>query len=125
MTSVSGVTVRERRVSRHVDTVGFVPRDPFPLLEVGVEFHLVHGWFFGAGEREDGGYLGGGEVGDAKVADAGGGQAGHRGPGLAVLRETGLVGEGGRGEGKTNIEVVDFVAAGGVGRDGPVHEVEV
>lgn len=41
--SIRGVRPRERRVARDVDAVLLVPRDPVTLLQVRVQFHLVHG----------------------------------------------------------------------------------
>ena len=87
-----------------MDAVLLVPRDPVALLQVRVQFHLVHGGRVG-GVVEESLELRGREVRDADVA------------GFACADECGHGVPGG--------EEFDFVVVEvGVG-DGPVHVVEV
>lgn len=101
---IRGVGTCKRRVARDVDAVLLVPRDPVALLQVRVQFHLVHGGRV-RGVVEEGLQLLGREVRDADVA------------GFACADE--------RGHGIPRGEKFDFVMVEvGVGH-GPVHVVEV
>lgn len=101
---IRGVRPRERRVARDVDAVLLVPRDPVALLQVRVQFHLVHGGRM-RGMVEEGLQLLGRKVGDADV------------PGFACADERGHCIPGGE---VFNLVVVE-VSVG----YGPVHVAEV
>ena len=64
---VRGIRPCKRRVARDVDAVLLVPRDPVALLQVRVQFHLVHSGRV-AGVVQQGVELRGREVGHANVA---------------------------------------------------------
>jgi hypothetical protein len=87
-----------------MDAVLLVPRDPVALLQVRVQFHLVHGGRVG-GVVEEGLELRGRKVGDADVA------------GFAYAHEF--------DHGIPSFEELDFVVAEGRVGYGPVHVVEV
>lgn len=95
---------RERRVPRHMDAVLLVPRDPVALLQVRVQFHLVHGGRV-RGVVEEGLQLRGREVRDADV------------PGFAFAHELDHRVPG--------FEEFDFVVAEGRVGYRPVHVVEI
>lgn len=98
------VRARERRVARDVDAVLLMPRDPVALLQVRVQFHLMHGRRVRC-VVEESLELRGREVRDANV------------PGFAQADEL--------GHGVPCGEEFDFVLAEGSVGDRPVHVVEV
>ena len=116
--TIRRIQIRKGRIGRDVDIVVFMPLDEIGLLQIRVGFELVDGGLDG-GAGDEVGELEGGEVGDADVADFGGGEEGFHGvPCLGYIllvmgMEHGL---------ETYVKIVDGVFAGR-GCYGPVHEV--